>query len=56
MPKGIITKNRKKHSVRTQEIRERTKYPTLKKMNCTPKVRHKTFGGHFKTGKGPNFK
>lgn len=31
MPKGIKTKNRKKHSVRTQEIRERAKYPTLKK-------------------------
>ena len=30
MPKGIITKNRKKHSVRTQEIRERAKYPPLK--------------------------
>jgi hypothetical protein len=31
MPQGIITKNLKKHSIRTQEIRERAKYPTLKK-------------------------
>ena len=31
MPKGIITKSCKKHSVRTQEIRERTKYPPSKK-------------------------
>lgn len=31
MPQGIITKNRKKHSIRTQEIRERAKYPTSKK-------------------------
>lgn len=36
MPKGIITKNRKKHSVGTQEIRERTKYPTLKKTGKGP--------------------
>lgn len=36
MPKGIITKSCKKHSVRTQEIRERTKYPTLKKTGKSP--------------------
>ena len=36
MPKGIITKNRKKHSVRTQEIRERAIYPTLKKTGKSP--------------------
>ena len=38
MPKGIITKNRKKHSVRTQEFRERAKYPTLKKSGEKPKL------------------
>lgn len=36
MPQGIITKNLKKHSIRTQEIRERAKYPTLKKMGKSP--------------------
>ena len=36
MPKGIIKKNSKKHSVRTQEIRERAKYPTLKKTGKSP--------------------
>ena len=36
MPQGIITKNLKKHSVRTQEIRERAKYPTLKKTGKSP--------------------
>ena len=38
MPKGIKTKNRKKHSVRTQEIRERAKNPTLKKSGEKPKL------------------
>ena len=38
MPQDIITKNRKKHSIRTQEIRERAKYPTLKKNGEKPKL------------------
>jgi len=38
MPQGIITKNLKKHSIRTQEIRERAKYPILKKNGEKPKL------------------
>lgn len=38
MPQGIITKNLKKHSVRIQGIRERAKYPTLKKNGEKPKL------------------
>ena len=39
MPKGIITKNRKKHSVRTQEIRERAVAVKLNPLKANVKNR-----------------